>query len=66
MTSAWRVIPRNYLLLACHTTNASAQLVQEGRFVNYWYMGGRERKLEAQSKGKVLQAVEAAQEEAKK
>lgn len=66
MRFAWRVIPRNYLLFACHATNASAQLVQEGRFLNYWYMGGREKKLEAQPKGKVLEAVEAAREEAKK
>lgn len=30
---AWRVTPRNYLLMACHMTNASAQIVQGGRFV---------------------------------
>lgn len=41
---AWRVTPRNYLLLACHLTNASAQIVQGGRFVSYHYMGGREKK----------------------
>lgn len=62
--SAWRVIPRNYLLLACHGTNAVTQLTQGGRFVNYWYMGKRDKMLEA--KGPVRQAVEAAQEEAKK
>lgn len=44
MRFAWRVQPRNYLLFACHATNATAQLIQEGRFVNYWYMGGREKK----------------------
>ena len=44
MRFAWRVQPRNYLLFACHATNATAQLVQEGRFINYWYMGGREAK----------------------
>lgn len=44
MRFAWRVQPRNYLLFACHATNATAQLVQEGRFVNYWYFGGRENK----------------------
>ncbi|KAH8100698.1 UPF0041-domain-containing protein [Cristinia sonorae] len=63
---AWRVIPRNYLLFACHGTNVTAQLIQESRFINYWYMGGREKKLESQSKGKVLEAVEAAKAEAKK
>lgn len=41
---AWRVQPRNYLLFACHATNATAQSVQLGRFVNYWYMGGKEVK----------------------
>ncbi|GJJ13778.1 hypothetical protein Clacol_008035 [Clathrus columnatus] len=42
---AWRVQPRNYLLFACHFTNSTAQIVQDARFVNYWYMGGREKKL---------------------
>ena len=41
---AWRVQPRNYLLFACHATNATAQLAQGARFVNYWYMGGKEGK----------------------
>ncbi|EJT98050.1 UPF0041-domain-containing protein [Dacryopinax primogenitus] len=45
MRFAWRVQPRNYLLFACHATNTTAQLVQGARFVNYWYMGGREKKL---------------------
>jgi hypothetical protein len=69
------VIPRNYLLFACHATNATAQLVQEARFVNYWHLGGREKKLgparvEAEQAGdvvhsKVLDAVNAAKREAK-
>lgn len=41
---AWRVHPRNYLLFACHATNASAQTAQLARFVNYWHLGGREAK----------------------
>jgi hypothetical protein len=44
MRFAWRVQPRNHLLFACHFTNATAQFIQEGRFINYWYMGGREKK----------------------
>lgn len=44
MRFAWRVQPRNYLLLACHATNTTAQLIQEGRFINYWYMGGKEKR----------------------
>ncbi|TFY62904.1 hypothetical protein EVJ58_g3559 [Rhodofomes roseus] len=43
MRFAWRVQPRNYLLFACHATNATAQTVQGMRFVNYWYMGGRDK-----------------------
>lgn len=44
MRFAWRVIPRNYLLFACHATNAAAQTVQELRYINYWHFGGREKK----------------------
>jgi len=44
MRFAWRVQPRNYLLFACHATNATAQLVQEARWYNYWHLGGREKK----------------------
>lgn len=36
--------PRNYLLFACHTVNTAGQTIQGGRFLNYWYMGGKERK----------------------
>jgi len=43
MRFAWRVQPRNYLLFACHATNASAQLLQGGRFINYWYLGSHEK-----------------------
>ncbi|TRM66294.1 hypothetical protein BD626DRAFT_487342 [Schizophyllum amplum] len=74
MRFAWRVQPRNYLLFACHATNATAQSIQEARFVKYWYMGGREEKLGASgqiaeaasdAKGKVTQAVEEAKKAAK-
>nr|CDI52912.1 upf0041-domain-containing protein [Melanopsichium pennsylvanicum 4] len=44
MRFAWRVQPRNYLLFACHATNAGAQAVQLMRFVNYHNFGGKERK----------------------
>ncbi|KAH8831618.1 hypothetical protein DL96DRAFT_840471 [Flagelloscypha sp. PMI_526] len=44
MRFAWRVQPRNYLLFACHATNATAQGIQEIRFMRYWYLGGREDK----------------------
>jgi len=74
MRFAWRVQPRNYLLFACHATNASAQLVQDARFVNYWHFGGRDKKLGVTGeavegvegvKGKVTEAIEAARAEAK-
>ncbi|KAI0308961.1 mitochondrial pyruvate carrier, partial [Amylostereum chailletii] len=42
MRFAWRVQPRNYLLFACHATNATAQTTQGVRFINYWYRGGKE------------------------
>ncbi|KIY72833.1 UPF0041-domain-containing protein [Cylindrobasidium torrendii FP15055 ss-10] len=68
MRFAWRVQPRNYLLFACHTTNALAQGVQDVRFANYWYNGGREKKLglTGEVKGKVTEAIEAAKDAAKK
>jgi hypothetical protein len=67
LSEAWRVDPRNYLLLACHVTNTTAQLTQGARFVNYWYRGGKEKRaLEAapspdSAKGSVTEAVKAAQ-----
>ncbi|KAI0031153.1 hypothetical protein K488DRAFT_52716 [Vararia minispora EC-137] len=66
MRFAWRVQPRNYLLLACHATNATAQSVQGMRFINYWYMGGKEAKdkqkllIAEPVNGEVAKAVEAA------
>ncbi|EJD04128.1 UPF0041-domain-containing protein [Fomitiporia mediterranea MF3/22] len=68
MRFAWRVQPRNYLLFACHFTNATAQLVQDTRFVNYWYMGGREKKLvdaPEDARSKVVDAIKAAEAESK-
>jgi mitochondrial pyruvate carrier 1 len=64
---AWRVQPRNYLLFACHATNATAQSVQGLRFINYWYNGGREKKLGMTGKleSSVSQAVKEARDEVK-
>jgi mitochondrial pyruvate carrier 1 len=58
------VQPRNYLLFACHATNATAQSVNDFRFYKYWYMGGREKKLEEKAlteakHGSVTEAVKA-------
>ncbi|KAF9076272.1 hypothetical protein BDP27DRAFT_1285182 [Rhodocollybia butyracea] len=72
---AWRVQPRNYLLLACHLTNLSAQSVQLYRFNEYWNRGGRERKLgltgiaeeaATDAKTSVTEAVSAAQDKDRK
>jgi len=68
MRFAWRVQPRNYLLFACHVTNATAQFVQGGRFVNYWYLGGRETPGNEQlavAEAKVAEAKEKISEAAK-
>lgn len=69
LSLAWRVQPRNYLLFACHFTNATAQSVQGARFLNYWHNGGREKKLGITGElkeGKVTEAVKIARDEAKK
>jgi len=63
--AAWRVQPRNYLLFACHFTNATAQSINDARFVKYWHMGGREEKLGLSSstkEGEVTKAIKAAHE----
>ncbi|KAF9969439.1 hypothetical protein BGZ73_008217 [Actinomortierella ambigua] len=43
MRFAWMVQPRNYLLLACHATNETAQLVQGYRYLTYHHFGGKEK-----------------------
>jgi mitochondrial pyruvate carrier 1 len=72
---AWRVQPRNYLLFACHMSNATAQSIQGARFLNYWHNGGREKKLGItaqagdathEERGKAIEAVGIAKEDAKK
>jgi len=75
MRFAWRVQPRNYLLFACHLTNATAQSVQDVRFFNYWHRGGREQRLALRANGEeegpkqvvgaVTQAIISASEEKK-
>jgi len=43
MRFAWKVKPRNLLLLGCHITNECAQLTQGYRFINYEYLGGKQK-----------------------
>uniref|UniRef100_A0A0B7BKA5 Mitochondrial pyruvate carrier n=1 Tax=Arion vulgaris TaxID=1028688 RepID=A0A0B7BKA5_9EUPU len=38
MRFAWKVIPRNLLLMSCHITNEVAQLTQGARFINYHHL----------------------------
>lgn len=35
MRFAWKVQPRNLLLLGCHITNFTAQGIQGSRFISY-------------------------------
>ncbi|KAK7494752.1 hypothetical protein BaRGS_00013879 [Batillaria attramentaria] len=44
MRFAWKVQPRNLLLLACHFTNECAQLTQGARFVHYHYLTPEDHK----------------------
>lgn len=43
MRYALAVSPKNYLLFGCHVVNFSAQATQGYRFVDYWYMGGKDK-----------------------
>jgi len=61
MRFAWRVQPRNYLLFACHFTNATAQSLNDIRFVRYWHLGGREKKLGLLESEKPVPADKAAE-----
>ncbi|XP_075838769.1 mitochondrial pyruvate carrier 1-like protein [Microtus pennsylvanicus] len=40
MRFAYRVQPRNYLLMACHFTNVVAQSMQASRYMMHHYGGG--------------------------
>lgn len=48
MRFAWRVTPRNLLLLGCHVTNFTAQSIQGSRFIEYNYLGGKNKIKEAE------------------
>ncbi|KAF7188195.1 Mitochondrial pyruvate carrier 1 [Pseudocercospora fuligena] len=50
MRYSMAVTPKNYLLFGCHLVNFTAQVTQGYRFVNYWYMGGKEKALENKAK----------------
>lgn len=69
MRYAMAVQPRNYLLFGCHLVNFGAQTTQGYRYVQHWYMGGREKRLELQAQdgiatveGKLGQAAEKTKE----
>lgn len=46
MRFAWKVQPRNLLLLGCHMTNFAVQGTQGARFINYHFLeqGGDAKK----------------------
>lgn len=50
MRYAMAVTPKNYLLFGCHVVNFSAQSTQGYRFINYWYMGGKDKAAQAKAK----------------
>jgi mitochondrial pyruvate carrier 1 len=50
MRYAMAVTPKNYLLFGCHVVNFGAQATQGYRYVNYHYMGGRDRRMEERAK----------------
>lgn len=52
------VTPKNYLLFACHFTNAGAQLTQGYRYLDYHYWGGKQRLEAAEASRAATQAVE--------
>jgi mitochondrial pyruvate carrier 1 len=58
MRYALAVTPKNYLLFGCHVVNFSAQSTQAYRFVNYWYMGGKEKAAESKAKEGIDGAAE--------
>ena len=50
MRYSMMVTPKNYLLFGCHIVNFTAQSVQGYRFINYWYMGGKDKALQDRAK----------------
>ncbi|KAF2766027.1 UPF0041-domain-containing protein [Teratosphaeria nubilosa] len=60
MRYSMAVTPKNYLLFGCHFVNFGAQLTQAYRYTNYWYMGGREKSLEAKAKEGLTKAEDVA------
>ena len=61
MRYAFAVTPKNYLLFGCHIVNFSAQSTQGYRFIDYWYMGGKDKALQAKAKQGLEGAKEGAQ-----
>ena len=50
MRYSMMVTPKNYLLFGMHFVNFGAQSTQAYRFVNYWYMGGKDKVMEEKAK----------------
>ena len=68
MRYALAVTPKNYLLFGMHVVNFGAQSTQAYRFINYHYMGGKDKVAEQKAKeglGKAEEAVDKVKESAK-
>jgi len=52
MRFAWMVRPRNILLLTCHISNETVQLIQIGRKIHWEHFGGKDASLKSPSMGK--------------
>ncbi|XP_077977171.1 mitochondrial pyruvate carrier 1-like [Glandiceps talaboti] len=60
MRFAWKVQPRNLLLLACHFTNETAQITQGCRLIHHEHLGGREQRQKEAASTQAVAAFESA------
>ncbi len=66
MRYSMMVTPKNYLLFGMHFVNFGAQNTQAYRFINYHYMGGKDKVAEEKAKEGLGKAENAAQDAATK
>ncbi|WPH03747.1 Hypothetical protein R9X50_00663000 [Acrodontium crateriforme] len=58
MRYSMAVTPANYLLFGCHLVNFTAQATQGYRFINYHYLGGKQKMVEERAKEGLTSAKE--------
>lgn len=66
MRFAWKVNPRNNLLLACHITNETLQLTQLARFIDFHYRQTPQQQEETRTFYKIKAEKKKAEEERRK